>query len=55
MGLSELRELNCLLVCCLQCHSRACRREICSCKFNSVAKFHCQISVTKVSKLSNIK
>ena len=26
-----------------------CRRKLCSCKFNSVAKFHCQISVTKVS------
>ena len=30
------------------------RRKICSCKFNSVAKFHCQISVTMVSELSNI-
>ena len=26
----------------------------CSCKFNYVAKFHCQKSVTKVSELSNI-
>ena len=27
---------------------------MCLCKFNSVAKFHCEISVTKVSELSNI-
>ena len=29
---------------------KVCRRKIslCSCRFNSVAKFHCQISVTKV-------
>ena len=31
-----------------------CRRKICSSKLNSVAKFHCQISVTKVSELSSI-
>ena len=29
-------------------------QKICSFKFNSVAKFQCQISVTKVGKLSNI-
>ena len=34
--------------------SRFVAEKICSCKFNSVAKFHCQISVTKVSELSNI-
>ena len=33
---------------------KVCRRKIYSCKFNSVAKFYCQISVTKVNKLSNI-
>ena len=31
-----------------------CRRKICSCKLNPVAKCHGQISVTKVSELSNI-
>ena len=31
-----------------------CRRKICLCKFNSVTKFHCQISATKMSELSNI-
>ena len=33
---------------------KICHRKICSCKFNSVAKFLCQISVTKVSEQSNI-
>ena len=33
---------------------QVCRRKICSCKFNTVAVFHCQISVTKMSALNNI-
>ena len=33
---------------------KVCRRKIFSCKFNSVAVFYCQISMTKVSELSNI-
>ena len=28
------------------------QKKICSFKFNSVAKFHCQITVTKVCELS---
>ena len=31
------------------------RRKLCSCKFSSLAKLYCQISVTKVSELSNIR
>ena len=30
-------------------------KKVCSCKLNSVAKCHCQISVTEVCELSIIK